>query len=395
LGANVTSVRSLVDAAEGLTEDAFADHAIVHRLKADRTLEILSLDVKGIMEGTVPDVPLQNEDVVFIPTQEELRKERNFTITGEVMNPGTYEYADNTTVEDLIVQAGGLRDGANLSRVDVSRRINDPKATKKTTEIAQTFTFELKDGLLISGDKSFTLEPYDVVHVRKSPAYVMPRNITVTGEVNYEGNFTLEKKNLRLSDAITMAGGVTDAAYTRGARLVRQMNEEERLRAAETRKAITRILTERGDSIVWNKVESGDTYVVGIELDEALKNPGGDKDVLLREGDAIFVPEYTGTVTISGEVFYPNTVFYEKGKSYKHYIEMAGGFGHHAKKSRSFIVYQNGTVGIVSDGAKPEPGCEIIVPSKKKKQPFNWTAVAGLASSLTGIAAIMLAISRL
>ena len=395
LGANVTSVRSLIEAAEGLTEDAFADHAIIHRLKADRTLEILSLDVKGIMEGTVPDVPLQNEDVVFIPTQEELRKERNFTITGEVMNPGTYEYADNTTVEDLIVQAGGLRDGANLSRVDVSRRINDPKATKKTTEIAQTFTFELKDGLLVSGDKEFTLEPYDVVHVRRSPAYVMPRNITVNGEVNYEGNFTLERKNLRLSDAIKMAGGVTDAAYTRGARLVRQMNEEERLRAEETRKAITRILTERGDSIVWNKVESGDTYVVGIELDEALKNPGGDKDVLLREGDAIFVPEYTGTVTISGEVFYPNTVFYEKGKSYKHYIEMAGGFGHHAKKSRSFIVYQNGTVGIVSDGAKPEPGCEIIVPSKKKKQPFNWTAVAGLASSLTGIAAILLAISRL
>ena len=395
MGANITSVRSLIEAAEGLTEDAFADHAIIHRLKADRTLEILSLDVKGIMEGTVPDVPLQNEDVVFIPTQEELRKERNFTITGEVMNPGTYEYADNTTVEDLIVQAGGLRDGANLSRVDVSRRINDPKATKKTTEIAQTFTFELKDGLLVSGDKEFTLEPYDVVHVRRSPAYVMPRNITVNGEVNYEGNFTLERKNLRLSDAIKMAGGVTDAAYTRGARLVRQMNEEERLRAEETRKAITRILTDRGDSIAWNKVGSGDTYVVGIELDEALKNPGGDKDVFLREGDAIFVPEYTGTVTISGEVFYPNTVFYEKGKSYKQYVEMAGGFGHHAKKSRSFIVYQNGTIGIVSDGAKPEPGCEIIVPSKKKKQPINWSAIAAVASSLTGIAAIMLAISRL
>ena len=247
----------------------------------------------------------------------------------------------------------------------------------------------------VCGDKEFTLEPYDVVHVRRSPAYVMPRNITVNGEVNYEGNFTLERKNLRLSDAIKMAGGVTDAAYTRGARLVRQMNEEERLRAEETRKAITRILTDRGDSIAWNKVGSGDTYVVGIELDEALKNPGGDKDVFLREGDAIFVPEYTGTVTISGEVFYPNTVFYEKGKSYKQYVEMAGGFGHHAKKSRSFIVYQNGTIGIVSDGAKPEPGCEIIVPSKKKKQPINWSAIAAVASSLTGIAAIMLAISRL
>ena len=202
LNGQVSTVRSLIDAASGLTEDAFTEHAIIHRLKADRSLEIIPVDVRGIMAGLVPDVPLQNEDVLFIPTQEELRKERNFTITGEVMAPGTYEYADNTTIEDLIVQAGGLRDGASLARVDISRRINDPYSKIKTQKIAETFSFDLKDGLVITGEKGFILQPYDVVHVRRSPGYVMPRNISVTGEVNFEGAFTIERKNLRLTDAI-------------------------------------------------------------------------------------------------------------------------------------------------------------------------------------------------
>ena len=395
LGKSVTSVRSLIEAAEGVTEDAFTNHAVLHRLKADRSLEVVPVDVKGILEGTVADIPLQNEDVLFIMTQEDLRQERTLSITGEVMSPGTYEYADNTTIEDLIVMAGGLRDEASLAKVDVSRRIRDPHSTVKSRTISQSFTFDIKDGLVISSDRKFILEPYDVVHVRKSPAFSTARNITVTGEVNYEGAFTLDSKNLRLSDAVKMAGGLTDDAYVRGARLVRRMNEEERVRNQETQKAIRNILTERDDSIDWSKITDGDTYVVGIHLDEALKNPGSDKDVLLREGDALFVPEFLGTVKISGDVFFPNTVFYEAGKNYKHYVEMAGGFGTRAKKSKSFIVYQNGTVGVVSQGAKPEPGCEIIVPSKKRKEPFNWSAVAGVASSLTGIAALILAISRL
>ena len=214
LGTNINSVKTLVEAAEGLTEDAFTSHAVLHRLKADRSLEVLPIDVQGIMAGTVADVPLQNEDVLFIMTQEDLRQERTLTITGWVMSPGTYEYADNVTIEDLIVMAGGLRDQASLAKVDVSRRILDPHATAKTREIAKTFTFELKDGLVIDGQRNFTLEPYDVVHVRKSPAFSTARNITVNGEVNYEGNFTLASKNMRLSDAINMAGGVTEDAYT-------------------------------------------------------------------------------------------------------------------------------------------------------------------------------------
>lgn len=388
LGQNITSVRGLVEAADGLTEDAFTRHAIIHRLKADRTLEIIPIDVDGIMNGLVADVPLQNEDVLFIPTQEELRKERSFTITGEVMSPGSYEYADNTTIEDLIVQAGGLRDGANLSRVDVSRRINDPYAKEKTHNIAQTFTFDIKEGLLINEGKGFVLQPYDVVHVRRSPGFVMPRNISVTGEVNYEGSFTIEKKNLRLTDAIALAGGITQDAYVKGARLIRHMNDEERERRRAVLDAIRNNLT-RKDSVAWDKLELESTYTIGIELDKALEKPGSDYDIVLREGDRIDVPEYNGTVKISGDVQFPNTVMYHAGKGYKWYVKNAGGFSETAKKRKAFVIYPNGMMAEAKAGVKIEPGSEIVVPSKKEKHFWSIGQWIGLGTSMSTIAAML------
>ena len=395
LGTNVTSVRSLIEAAEGLTEDAFATHAVLHRLKADRSLEVLAVDVKGIMEGTTADIPLQNEDVLFIMTQEDLRQERTFTITGQVMSPGTYEYADNVTIEDLIVMAGGLRDQASLARVDVSRRILDPHSTKKTREIAKTFTFDIKDGLVIDEGKRFVLEPYDVVHVYRSPVFSTARNITVHGEVNYEGSFTLPSKNMRLSDAVKMAGGLTDDAYLRGARLTRVLSEEERILRRSTLEAVREILTERGDSVAWNKMDLANNYPIGIDLEKALKNPGGDADILLREGDRIFIPEYDPIVKISGDVMFPNTVFFENGKNVNHYVDQAGGYGQRAKKSKTFIVYQNGQVGLKKKGAKPEPGCEIIVPSKKRKTPLHLADFLGVGTTLASLATLVIALTKL
>ena len=395
LGANITSVRSLIEAADGLTEDAFTNHAVLHRLKEDRSLEVLPVDVQGILDGTVADIPLKNEDVLFIMTIEDLRQERTLTITGEVMSPGTYEFADNTTIEDLIVMAGGLTDQASLAKVDVSRRIIDPRSTAKSREIAKTFTFELKDGLVIDGSRGFVLEPYDIVHVRRSPAFHTPRNIRVTGEVNYEGNFTLENKNMRLTDALNMAGGVTDAAYLRGARLLRTMNEEERVRYQASLDAIRNVLTDRGDSIAWNNLQNSTTYSIGIELDKAVAEPGCDYDLILREGDQIFVPEYNGTVKISGDVMFPNTVSYIAGKGYKKYVEQAGGYGNRAKKGKTFIVYQNGTIGLASKGAKPEPGCEIIVPSKKRRNPIDFGALISAGSSIASLATMVVALTKL
>ena len=393
IGGDVCSVRTLIQAADGLTEDAFLDHAIIHRLKEDRTLEVIPIDVKGIMDGNVADVPLKNEDVVFIPTQEELRKERSFTITGEVMTPGDYEYADNTTIEDLIVQAGGLRDGASLARVDVSRRINDPYSTEKTRDIAETYQFDIKDGLVINGSRNFILEPYDVVHVRRSPGYVMPKNITVTGEVNYEGAFTIEKKNLRLTDAINMAGGVTNDAFIKGARLMRVMNDEERVRRQAVLDALYQQLEDK-DSVSWSKMEMSDSYAIGIDLEKALKEPGGQYDLVLREGDHIDIPEYNGTVRISGDVLFPNTVTYVKGKSPKWYIQNAGGYSESAKKKKSFIVYQNGLMDILAKKPEVQPGSEIVVPSKKKKH-VNLNTIATVGSVLSPLATMVALIAYL
>lgn len=391
LGGEVTSVRGLIERAEGVTEDAFTAHAVLHRMKADRSLEVVSVDVEGIMAGTVPDIPLKNEDVLFIPTQAELRSERTYTITGEVMSPGTYEYADNTSVEDLIMQADGLTDAASTAKVDVSRRIRDPKATTTTREIAQTFSFALKDGFVVDGNKGFILQPYDVVHVRRSPGYVTPQNVTIKGEVNFPGVQTMNMKNMRLSDVLAMAGGVTENAYMRGARLVRVKTQEEKKRTKDVLTALKRNLSER-DSVAMENLDLENTYVVGIELDKAMADKGGEYDIILREGDVITVPEYNATVKVSGDVMFPNTVSFVGDKGYKWYVNKAGGFGLRAKKRKTFVVYTNGTVAQVGHGAKIEPGCEIVVPSKRKREGLNFGQMLAAGTSMASLAAVIASI---
>ena len=392
LGGNIFSVKSLIEAAEGLTEDAYTEHAVLHRLKADRTLEVVPVDVKGIMEGSVADIPLKNEDVLFIMTQEDLRQERTFTIAGQVMSPGTYEYADNTTIEDLIVMAGGLRDQASLMRVEVSRVLRDPLATKKSDQYGKKYHFDLKNGLVIDNERKFLLEPYDHVTIYASPVFNQTRLITVNGEVEWEGSVAMEQKETHLSDVIEMAGGITPHAYLKGATLLRRMNDEERRRMSATMKAVRDILTEKGDSISYGKLDLDNNYPVYIDLEKALSKPGGEADILMREGDQIFVPEYDPIVRVSGDVMFPNTFYYESGKNYKYYVYEAGGFGHRAKKSKTFIVYQNGKAGLVKKGAKPEPGCEIVVVSKKKKTPWSMTQVGSALTGLTSLAAMVTAV---
>ena len=394
LGGNINSVKTLIEAAEGVTEDAFTAHAVMHRLKADRSLEVIPVDVQGILNGTVADIPLQNEDVLFIPTQAELRTQRTLTITGEVMSPGRYEYADNTTIEDLIIQAGGLTDQASTARVDVSRRIKDSKSQNKSKEIAKSFSFSLKDGLVIDGDRGFLLEPYDVVHVRRSPGFHTPRSVMVEGEVNFEGNFTLAKKNQRLSDLVAAAGGVTDDAYVKGARLMRRMTDDERARM-QTILRMVRAQQDEKDTINVDQLALETTYPVGIHLDKALANPGGNEDITLREGDRLIVPEYNGTVRVSGNVMYPNTIAYEEGKDYKFFVNQAGGFGNRAKKSKTYVIYMNGTISQVGHGTKIEPGCEIVVPTKAKREPFNWSNLATATSSLASLATLIIALTKL
>ena len=394
LGNEINSVRSLIAHAAGVTEDAMTNRGVLHRLKADRSLEVIAVDIKGIMAGTVPDIPLRNEDVLFIPTEADLRQQRTLTITGEVMSPGTYQYADNTTLEDLIVQAGGLTDMASVARVDISRRIRDPKATTSPKEISKSFTFGLKDGFVVDGTPGFLLEPYDVVHVRRSPGFKTPRNFTITGEVVYEGAQTMTTKNMRLSDAIKLAGGLTDQAYPKNARLERVMNADEIARRDFLIEQVRKQAGIRGsDSIVVNQLALANTYPVGIYLDKALANPGGEEDIVLREGDHIVVPEYISTVKVSGNVMYPNTVSYKPGKDYRWYVNQAGGFGNHAKKRKTWIIYPNGTMAQVGHGAKIEPGCEIVVPMKPKPEAGlvqQWVAIGQSVASMAALMVIMI-----
>lgn len=394
IGKDINSVRTLIEHAEGLTEEAFTNRAIIHRMKSDRTLEVIAVDVKGVMDGTVADVPLKKNDVLFIPTKSEMQTKRTITIHGEVNYPGMYVYADHETLEDFILQAGGLKDKASIIKVDVARRILNPKAITNDSVIAKTYTFALKEGFVIDGTPGFELQPFDEVYVRKSPGYSHQQNIQVEGNVMFAGTYTLSSKNERLSDIIKKAGGVTDLAYVPGARLERRITPDERLRMQTVIK-MAQMQSGKKDSLDMKKLDLGDTYYVGIELDKALKEPGGDADLVLREFDRIIVPEYNGTVKISGDVMYPNTVAYEKGRKADWYINQAGGWGNRAKKSHTYIVYMNGTVAKVGHNAKVRPGCEIIVPSKPESSGKSLTQWLSIGTSVASIATMIATMANL
>ena len=394
VGGNITTVRELLESCEGVTEEAFTAHAVMHRMKEDRTLQVIAVDVDGIMKGTVPDIALKPNDVLFIPTKQEMMEEQTITIHGEVQYPGVYKYADNETLEDFVLQAGGLKQTASTVKVDVARRVSNPKAFQTDSIIARTYSFSLKDGFVIDGEPGFTLMPFDEVYVRKSPGFYQQQNVVVEGEVMFSGTYTLQRKNQRLSDIIKAAGGVNDRAYTKGARLERRFTPEERMR---TESLLKMAKTQSGskDTIDVKKIDIGDVYYVGIELDKALAQPGCDEDVVLREGDRLIVPQYTSTVKISGDVMYPNTVGYQKGKKAGYYIDQAGGWGNRAKKSHTFIIYMNGKVARVAHNAKPEPGCEIFVPSKAERDPRMLAQTLSIASSVASFATIIATLANI
>ena len=394
LGGEITTVRGLLEQCDGVTEDAFTARGVMHRMNADRTLKVISVDVEGILKGTTPDMALQNEDVLFIPTKTEHQTDRTITIHGEVQYPGIYRYADNETLEDFVLQAGGLKETASTVKVDVSRRIYDAKATTTDSLIAKTYSFALKDGFVVDGEQGFILQPFDEVYVRRSPGYRTQQNVTVDGEVNFPGDYTLTKRETRLSDVIKAAGGTNLTAYVKGARLERKITDEERIRMQQVLKMAQSKADEK-DSINTRKLDLGDKYYVGIQLDKALATPGGDEDLVLREGDRIIVPEYTNTVKISGEVLYPNTVAYKKGAKAKYYINKAGGFGQRAKKSHTYIVHMNGTVNQMGKGDKPTPGSEIIVPTKPKTDAAQLSQWLAIGTSTASIATMIATIANL
>ena len=382
LGGKVSTVRSLIEIASGLTEEAMTTRGVMRRMKPNRTQEVIPLNIEGIMNGTEADFPLRNEDVVFIPTLAEHQNLRTLTINGEVIFPGTYEYADNMTLEDFILQAGGLTDRASRVKIDVSRRLRDADATEAGMEIAKTFSFSLKGDYVVDGEKNFVLEPYDIVQVRRSPVFQDPISVSVSGEITFEGSYTMELKNQRLSDVVKAAGGVLPGAYVRGARLIRHMTEDEQARMAAIIQ-LARQHANENDSVSLQKLSLQTTYSVGIHLDEALAHPGSTQDIELMNGDQLIIPRFNHTVRTSGDVHQPNTVAFQ-----------AGGFGNRAKKSNTYIVYSNGTIAKATKG-KIEPGCEIVVPSKAKRDPLSVSQWLGIGTSLASLGTMFATIAHL
>lgn len=389
LSGTVNTVKQLIKKAEGLRGDAFLNRALLDRENEDLSHEVIAVDLGGLLKGTVADIPLQKNDILYIPSIHDLKEEETISIHGEVANPGTFLFSKNMTIEDLLVQSGGLLEAAATTKVDITRRIKDPKSTSFSSVLGKTYSFDIKDGLVVGGEGDFHLEPFDEVYVRKSPAYRKQQNVVVAGEVLFGGNYALVKKNERLSDLISKAGGITPDAYVKGARLIRKMTEEEQRRQADAVRMAR--MGEGKDSISVEKLNISDTYTVGINLEKAISNPGSDFDLVLREGDVLFIPEYINTVKISGAVMYPNTVLYKRGESLRYYINQAGGYGNLAKKKKAYVVYMNGTISRLKSRDKKaiEPGCEIIVPSKEEKKRMSTAEILGMGSTIASIAAMI------
>ena len=382
LGDAIHTVKQLVEKAEGLKGDAFTNRALITREREDLTLEILPVDIGAIMAGTAPDVQLVKNDILYIPSIHDLKDLGNITVSGEVAKPGTFVYADNTTLEDAIMLAGGLLESASTVKIEVSRRIKNPESTTQTDTIGRVYTFAFKDGYVLDGEAGFKLEPYDRVYVRRSPGYVPQTSVSISGEVIFPGSYILTHKEERLSDLVAKAGGLNSWAYVRGARLLRQMNAEEAARLA----AAGQVLQNINDNMIVSGIDRSRTYSVGIELDKALANPGSDADLVLREGDQLIIPEYINTVKISGNVMYPNVITYNPNYTVRDYVQQAGGYGFRTKKSKSYVIYLNGTVKKARRWSKGviEPGCEIVIPEKREKENNleNVLAISTTAASL-------------
>ena len=395
IGSGISTVLDLIEAAGGLREEAFPTRALLSRTNPDKTLDNLSIDLKGLTNGTVADIPLRNNDVLFIPSLFDIGEVKTVSIYGEILFPGEYRYADNTAIEDLILQAGGLKETASVSKVDVVRRKSDKNAIEKSDELSETFSFTIDENLSI-GDNDFRLQPFDEVYVRRSPGYALNRRVIVEGEVVFPGFYSLSANNERLSDIIARAGMFSNQAYPAGARLERRMTDEERVRMRKTVETLS-----ANDSVALaktlEKLMESTTFDVGINLQAAVDKPGGEADIVMRDGDRIIIPPFTNTVKINGEVMFSNTTPFVKGKNLNYYIDKAGGFTQKAMKNKCYVVYMNGSVsrGRKTSSKLIQPGCEIIVPSKQKREGMSTTEILSLSSTSASLATVVLALINL
>ncbi|MDN3204764.1 SLBB domain-containing protein [Algoriphagus sediminis] len=432
------TVMGLINKAEGLRPEAFTNRATLYRTSEDLTLAAESLDLAGILSGSVEDVKLKNEDLLFIPSRYDIQEEYYVKVSGEVNYPGTYPYASQMTVGDLILRSGGMLESASNSSIEIARRVRDASSGK----IAEIETLTIDPDLsLTEAEKNFPLQPFDHVFIRRSPGFEREQLITIRGEVVYPGDFAISSGDERISDVIKRAGGLNQYAYPKGASLIRRtiyfkdQTEEERKEQllneikksldpnynrknneAEailfdrvdrklTQREMEKILREREQAqeqlfqnlSVLDSLSADSTLVkmrmneqdfVGIDLERIMANPGSEEDLILMEGDIIQIPKELQTVRMVGEVLLPTSTRFIKNQGLKKYISRAGGFTESARRSKTYVVYANGdakrTHSFLGLKFYPnlEPGAEIIVPQKPERNRLSAAGWIGLASSL-------------
>lgn len=391
---NLSTLRELIQTAQGLTEDAYLDRALIYRERPDRSLEVMAVNLNDLMNGAIADIQLNKNDIIEIANINEITERGDFTINGYVAFPGKYAYAAGTTIEDLILQAGGLLEGASTAKVEVSRRIVDPNSTEASSQIANVYSFDIADKMAVGKDRGFKLEPYDIVTIRKSPNYSAQEQLTVEGQVLFPGEYTIQSRNERISSIIKRAGGLLESAYVKGAYLKRQMTAEQKAMKEETMR-LAQANNNSSDSLSMDALDLSTVYSVGIDLEKALANPGSTADFTVQEGDVLMVPEMQSTVKIGGDVLFPNTVVYVPGKNLSYYVDQAGGYGERARKNKAFVVYMNGSVAKGKKSTPIEPGCQIIIPSKPENDKFDWSKVLSIATTLGSIASMTAAVAAI
>ncbi len=436
-------VRDLVERAQGLREDAFINRATLYRTKGDFSLEILPVDIKAILDGEAEDIALRREDVLNIPSIYDLREEFYIKISGEVNRPGAFGFGENMTVADLILKAGGFKESATSSKVEIARRVKDDISGK----LAEIIILDIDRDLKVSGTKALDpLQPFDHVMIRRSPGFQREQLVKVEGEAFYPGEFAIAHADERISDLVNRAGGLNPYAYPKGATLIRR-NEfykepsEDEIKAETLTKVkdnisrdsldrtesdkilaarIDRKITEskaidkaersrvdadefRQQSIMdigetqegVGEIQIRDTELIGINLGVIMNNPHGPEDLILREGDILSIPRELQTVRMRGEILYPTSARYRSNSGFKDYISRAGGFTEKSRRSRSYVVYANGDVQrtkkflFINAYPSIEPGAEIIVPRKPEREPMSVQGWVGLATSLTTLVILL------
>ncbi len=392
----VSTVGQLIKKGAGLTEDAYTGRALLYREGDDLRPQVIPVNLDALLAGKIADIPLKRNDVLIVSSVDAVSQQGDISIRGLVANQGVYPYASGMTLEDLILSAGGLLEGASTARVDVARRIVDPTAVKQTQQLSQVFSISIENGLTLGSGAGFLLQPFDEVVVRSSPGYEPQRFVKINGEVLFDGEYVIQKRNERISEVIARAGGILEGAYIRGAHMTRLLSDDELAAKQEAvRLARANSQMSMGDSIALDQIQISKTYNVGINLEKALANPGSSFDIVLQPGDEIFIPQEQSIVKIAGDVMFPNAVVYEPGKKLSYYIDQAGGYGQRARKGKAFIVYQNGTVARAKRNSVIEPGCQIIVPSKPQSAGTDWTKVLSMVTSFSSVATMAATITNL